>query len=75
MSGKPLVGALRMREIAKAVQLRVPEGLGFAVLVFSYGAGPASYVSNGQRAEMITALREQADLLEARKDFTTPEEN
>lgn len=64
-----------MREIAKAVKARVPEGLGFAVLVFYYDAGPASYISNAQRPEMIKALREQADLLESRKDFTTPEEN
>jgi hypothetical protein len=64
-----------MREIADVVRDRLPDELGFAVLVFEFGGGPASYISNASRADMIAALREQADLLEQRRDFITPEEN
>lgn len=64
-----------MRTVANAVKELLPDGLGFAVLVFEFEGGPAGYISNAQRAEMIKALREQADVLEAHLDIRTPEEN
>lgn len=75
MSEKSIMGAGQMREIADAVRRRIPRGMGFAVLVFHYDAGPASYISNAQRPEIIKALREQADVLERRMDYQTPEAN
>lgn len=57
------------REVGRLIGSAVPEGYGFAVLVFSFGPGGATtYVSNADRADMIRALRECADRLEARKD-------
>lgn len=64
-----------MREVAKAVKERLPDGLGFCVVVFHFTGGPASYISNAKRDRMIAALREQADRLEQRQDFQTPEPN
>lgn len=61
----------KMQGIAGAVKPMVPEGCGFAVLVFHYGEGGfMNWVSNAQRADMIKALREMADKLENdRRDF------
>lgn len=50
----------RMQDIAHAVDERIPEGFGFMVLVFPFGAddGRANYVSSGQRADVIRAMKE-----------------
>ena len=55
----------KMQGIAKTVGAMIPEGWGFAVLCYSFGEnGFMNYVSNGERAAMIKALRECADKLE-----------
>lgn len=69
------IGAQKMRDIADHVKAQLPEGIGFAVLVFQFGGGPAGYFTNANRATMVKALREQADRLEQRHEFPTPEEN
>ena len=44
--------------------------MGFAIIVFEFNKpGISNYVSNGQRADMIQALRETADRLEKRQDI------
>jgi hypothetical protein len=44
----------------------VPEGVGFAVLIFDFGAGGnLAYVSNAQRADMVKAMREFITKVEA----------
>ena len=46
------------------------EHMGFALLIFRFdGPGPADYVSNAERVDMIKALRETADRLEAGQDI------
>jgi len=64
-----------MREIADVVRDRLPDELGFAVLVFEFGGGPSGYISNASRQTTVSALRELADVIEQRRDFITPEEN
>lgn len=55
----------KMQSIARVVKGMVPEGWGFTVLCYSWGEnGFMNYVSNGQRPDMIKALRECADKLE-----------
>ncbi len=71
-----MLGEQSMRNIANDVKQHVPEGFGFAVLVFPHGQGGISnYVSNSNREDMIQALRETADRLEGKQDFPTPNEN
>ena len=48
--------------------------LGFALIVFPYGAEPrgCDYISNATRDNMVLALREAADQIEKGKDIPTP---
>lgn len=49
----------RMQDIARDVSKHLPPGHGFFVLCFEFGkAGACEYVSNGQRAEIIEAMKE-----------------
>jgi hypothetical protein len=41
---------------------------GFAILLFRFDGDEATYGSNAERADMVKALRECADRLEARAD-------
>lgn len=53
------------RELGAAARRIIPKGTGFAVMVFDFGGrGHMTYVSNAQREDMITALREQITHLE-----------
>jgi hypothetical protein len=48
--------------------------LGFMLMVFDFKPGGfCAYVSNAQRADMVKALREQADRMEAGTDATKGE--
>lgn len=72
------IGADRMRQLARLLQKEIP-GRGWALLVFTFPGDNdhvkyTNYISNAQRADMILALREQADNLERNQDFKTPEE-
>lgn len=59
-----------LQGIAKGLDDILPEGICFALVTFTVGSGGyAGYVSNGRRPEMIKALRECADTLEARADM------
>lgn len=62
-------GEARLRGLADHITETLPEGTGFALVTFTLGEGGyAGYVSNARRADMIKALRECADTLEARRD-------
>lgn len=55
----------KMQGIAKAVGEMIPNGWGFAVLCFSFGEeGFMNWVSNGEREDMVMALREMVTRLE-----------
>lgn len=55
--------------ILDAVNSRLPDNTGFAVLFWPIGThGIAQYGSNCRRADMIASLRETADRLERRQD-------
>lgn len=60
-----------MRLIADYIKTKVGERYGFAVLVFPFGdeQRAAHYISNSRREDMIKALREKADVLEAGLDI------
>ncbi len=48
--------------------------IGFMLMLFDFGPdGFSSYISNARRADMIKALREQADRMEAGTDATVGE--
>jgi hypothetical protein len=54
------------RELGQAIGESLPEGVGFALTLFDFGAGGMlAYVSNAQREDMIRALREQIERLES----------
>lgn len=54
------------RSIAEALTEALPEGLGFALLVFDFGeGGNLAWISNARREDMVRALREQLARLEA----------
>ena len=63
-----------MRDIARDIEKQIDEKYGFAVLVFPFGEGGqvAHYISNARREDMIKALREKADILEAGLDIQNP---
>mgnify|MGYP001814238329 CR=1 FL=1 len=45
--------------IANSTDERVPDGVGFAVMLFEFGkGGHMAYASNGRRQDMIRALQE-----------------
>ena len=57
------------RQIDDQLEHAAGERMGFTVLVFRTGApGIAHYVCNCDRSDMIKALRETADRLEANQD-------
>lgn len=56
------------REFGRMLARLLPKSLGFAVLIFEFHGHQSSYVSNCDRADMIKALREQADVLERHED-------
>ncbi len=61
-----------MRKIADNMEQFIgKEKYGFMVLVFPFSDGPsiAHYISNANRKDMIKALREKADVLEAKLDI------
>ena len=60
-----------MRFIADDIKAKCGDKYGFVVLVFPFGeAGRAAhYISNARREDMIKALREKADTLEAGQDI------
>jgi hypothetical protein len=48
-----------LRTIGVLIDGEVPVGMGFAVLLFDFGPGGALYyISNAERADMITAMKE-----------------
>lgn len=60
-----------MRALGEVISQDVAPGYGFMVLIFPFG-GPgktANYISNCKREDMIKALREKADVLEAGLDI------
>lgn len=69
------MAALLMRKALKKVIDLIP-GYCITLLVYEFNRpGMANYVSNGNREDMIKALRETADRLEKGHEFKTPEEN
>lgn len=63
-----------MRDVADKIKISLPDGVGFALLVYEHNAvGMSNYISNSQRPDMIKALRECADRLEKGQSFPTPE--
>lgn len=77
------VGAQEMRELAQKVSsiLHEQKGrkkgeIGFAILTFDLNAkGMVNYISNGERKDMIVALKEFISRQENEPEFPTPEEN
>ena len=65
-------GEAKLQKLARIIGKELPEGMIFVLHIHtpnpdgsvSYGG----YVSNGERGEMIAAMRETADTLEARMD-------
>lgn len=54
-----------MKQVARAIDDKLPLDYGFALLVFRLGEGGfMNYVSNANRSDMCQALREAADQLE-----------
>lgn len=69
-----MVGAQKMRALAKFLKKKLPKGWGFVLLVYPFNSGGvANYISDGQRKDIILYLRETANILEANEDFQTPE--
>jgi hypothetical protein len=53
----------RMQKIARLVDEEIPQGWGFAVLVFPFAEreGRVNYVSNGKRDDVIKIVRQWLD--------------
>jgi hypothetical protein len=52
-------------DLAKRLQSALPNNIGFALLLFDFGpGGTMSYISNGNREDMMAALRELLDNME-----------
>lgn len=66
-----------MRLLAELIQSAAP-GLGFALITFPLNSDSKqliNYISNGQREDMITALKGLLEKWESGTDFMTPENN
>jgi len=62
-----------MRSIAasldEVIENNIGKGMGFVLILFKFGEpGITNYISNAQRAEIITGLRESANKLELGQD-------
>lgn len=57
-----------VRPLLDHIKANTPPETGFALLLFRFDGAEGTYGSNAQRTEMIQALRECADRLEARQD-------
>ena len=64
-----------VQPLCKTIDAVVPEGTGFAVMLFRFDGSELTYGSNAKREDMIKALREQANQLEARQDWQSKPEN
>lgn len=54
-----------MKQMADKISAILPKGFGFVLLVFPFGeSGIANYISNANRKDIITMLREAADRFE-----------
>lgn len=62
MSTKPVPLAeleAKAREIAQRIGAACPEGVGFALMLFNFGAdGNMTWISNANRDDMVEAMRE-----------------
>ena len=48
-----------LRTLATMIDEQIPDGMGFGLFLYDFGAGGAMFwISNGQRADMINALKE-----------------
>ncbi len=57
----------RLKKLAKYLDLRVPPGWGFALMMFERTGKPGDnmqWISNSERSGMVKTLREMADRLE-----------
>jgi len=56
----------RMQEVARTVAVMLPPNTGFIVLAFDFHPhlGRMEYVSNGQRADVVKAMKEFIDKTE-----------
>jgi hypothetical protein len=62
----------RMQAIARDVKSELPPGYGFFVLCFPFNAaGRVEYVSNGNRADVVQAMKEFIE----RNPMQEPEKN
>jgi len=55
-----------LKDVGMKVASACPPGIGFALLVFQFGPGGfMTYASNGQREDMVKAMRELIARVEA----------
>lgn len=73
-AGKEIT-ANRMQELMELVYPKVPHGHLVMVMVQKFGDELANYISNGEREDMIKALRSLADKLEGGKTIPMPTQN
>ena len=72
-----LTGSQQMRKIGDMIVKEIGnKDIGFALFVFPFKApGISNYVSNGNREDMIKALKETVRRFENNEDIKTLEEN
>ncbi len=71
-----MIGAEKMRVIARPIKKALNDEYCFALLVFEKNKpGMGNYLSDGPRANMIKAMKETVRRLERNQDVGTPEEN
>ncbi len=71
-----MIGGKKMRDIAQPIKRALNDEYCFALLVFEKEKpGMGNYISDGQRPDMILAMKETVRRLEQNQDFKTPEEN
>lgn len=62
MTERELQAREAMQDVAHSVKELLPEGMGFIVLAFDFGAlGTMNYVSNAHREDATRALKEFCD--------------
>lgn len=70
-----VVTANKMQELMEVVYPKVPHNHSVMIMVQKFGDELANYISNGERDDMVKALRSLADKLEGGKTIPMPNEN
>lgn len=64
-----------MEDLMETIYPKIPHNHLVMIMVQNFKSKVSNYISNGERSDMVIALRSMADNMEDGKDFVMPTEN